>query len=203
MKLLVDTDVFCKLAVSGLLLKAVDLLGADLTECGRLPALQYMLKKGGLRTFYGPELCDNIMPIALKTPTVSQPSDVWLDKLTPVPAIDAGEAQIFAAGAENGLLVMTGDKRALRALKDIADFPGALAGRIVVFEAILIALCDQFGSDEVRQYVQFLAASDKMVQICFSQGDSEPTEGLLSYYSELKVELDPIVLWNPRPEEHS
>jgi len=70
MKLLVDTDVFCKLAVCGLLPKAVDLLGADLTECGRLPALQYMLKKGRLRTFYGPDNCDAMIPIAIKMPIV-------------------------------------------------------------------------------------------------------------------------------------
>ena len=97
---------------------------------------------------------------------------------------------------------MTGDKRALRALKDVADFPNALAGRIVVLEAILIALCDRFGPEDLRQRVQVLAASDKMVQICFSANHSDPRDELLSFYGELKDEVDPMILWNPRPEEN-
>jgi hypothetical protein len=75
MKLLVDTDAFCKLAVSGLLLDAVSLLGADLTECGRLPALPYMLRKGRLRRAFGPEACDALIPLTDKAPVVVQPGD--------------------------------------------------------------------------------------------------------------------------------
>ena len=203
MKLLVDTDAVCKLAVSGLLPKAVNLLGADVTQCGRLPALPYMLKRGRLRNVYGPSICDELIPVALSMPIVNQYDDVWIEKLMPVQAIDTGEAQIFAAGAATGLLVMTGDKRALRALKDVAVFVDALAGRIVVIEAILIALCDRFGPDEVRQCVQVLASSDKMVQICFSSGNSDPRDGLLSYYGDLTGEIEPIVLWNPRQERNA
>ena len=145
MKLLVDTDVFCKLAVCELLPKAANLFGADLTECGRLPALQYMLRKGRLRAIYGPDNCDAMIQIALKMRIVNQANEVWLDKLTPVHAIDIGEAQIFASGAETGSLVMTGDKRELRALKDVADFADALTGRIVVLEAILLLCATSLG----------------------------------------------------------
>ena len=86
MKLLVDTDVFCKLATSGLFHDAVHLLGADPKECGRLPALPYMLRKDTLRVAYGPEGCDQMMPLALSMPIMIQPDDSWLDKLTPVQA---------------------------------------------------------------------------------------------------------------------
>lgn len=201
MKLLVDTDAFRKLAASGLLHAAVNLLGANPNECGRLPALPHMLKRGQLRSANGSAGCDQMIPIALSMPIVLQADDIWLDKLTQVQAIDIGEAQLFAVGAETGALVMTGDKRALRALKNIADFPDALAGRIVALEAILIALCDRLGPENVRQRVQVLAPSDRMVQSCFSTGNSDPRDGLLSYYGELKGEVEPMVLWNPRPEE--
>ena len=116
---------------------------------------------------------------------VNQIDDAWLDMLIQVQSIDIGEAQLFAAGAERGLIVITGDKRALRALKDVPNFPDALSGRIVVMETILIALCDKFGSEEVRLCVNVLAKSDKMVQICFSSGVSDPLDGLLSYYNDL------------------
>ena len=199
MKLLVDTDIFCKLGISELLPRAIELLGADITECGRLAALPHMLKRGNLTTTYGSQKCEDLLPVAQSMSVVDQFDDDWLDKLAQVQSIDIGEAQLFAAAAESGVIVITGDKRALRALKDIPDFPDALAGRIVVMEAILIALCDKFGSDEVRHCVQELTASDKMVQICFSSGVSDPLEGLMSYYADLKVELDPLALWNPRP----
>lgn len=203
MKLLVDTDIFCKLGISELLSRAIEILGADIAECGRLAALPYMLKKGGLTTVYDSQKCEDLIPVAQSMSVVSVVDDLWLDKLTHVQSIDIGEAQLFAAGAESGLIVMTGDKRALRALKNIPDFPDALAGQIVVTEAILIALCDKFGSDEIRRCVQDLAESDKMVQICFSAGISDPLDGLLSYYSDLEHELAPMVLWNPRPEGQS
>ena len=60
-------------------------------------------------------------------------------------------------------------------------------------------MCDQFGADEVRQRVQVLAALDTMVQVCFSPIISDPRDGLLSNYDELKDEVNPIILWNPRP----
>ena len=206
MKLLVDTDAFCKLSVSGLFFKAINLLEADLTECARLPALPYMLKKGKLRTMYGPAVCDALIPIAHsmpRMPIVDYSNDVWLDKLTSVQSIDPGEAQLLAMGAATGSLVMTGDKRALRAVKNIGDFSHSLSGRIVVLETILIALCDRFGPAKIRQYIPELAASDMMVKVCFSSSNTDPRDGLNSYYNDLKTSLDPLVLWDPRPEENS
>ena len=198
MRLLVDTDAFCKLAVGDLLTDAVGLLGADLSECGRLPALPYMLRRGRLRDLFGAEACDAMMPAADLMPLAVRPSDAWLDRLAPIPAIDPGEAQLFAAAAEAGLVVVSGDKRALRALKNVPGFAGALAGRIVVLEAILLALCRELGPDEVRRRVRPLLASDKMVQVCFSTGNPDPNEALESYYEILVAELGPLVLWNPR-----
>ena len=198
MRALLDTDAFCKLAVGGVLHDATRLLGADLQECGRLAALPYMLRRGRLRKVFGDEACDALIPIAEAVPVTAQPSDLWLEKLAPIPAIDPGEAQIFAAAAETGIILVSGDKRALRALKDVAGFADALAGRIVTLEAILIALCESLGSDEVRRRVQTLAASDKVVSVCFSAGNPDPRAALLSYQQDLAAELHPLVLWDPR-----
>lgn len=199
MRYLVDTDAFCKLAVGGVLNDAVRLLGADLNECGRLPALPYMLRKGQqLRQVFGPSACDALIPIANSVPVLTEPSAVWLDKLTPIKAIDPGEAWIFAAAAERSLTVVSGDKRALRALKDVGDFQSALTGRIVVLEAILISLCNDLGPDEVRQRVQPLTACDKAVKICFSDSASDPREDLLSYFNDLARQVAPLILWDPR-----
>jgi hypothetical protein len=198
MRLLVDTDAFCKLAVGGVLHDAITLLGADLSECGRLAALPHMLRRGRLRKAVGPEACDTLISVTNELPVAIQPSDTWLDRLTPFGAIDPGEAQIFAAAAETGLIVVSGDKRALRVLKDIAGFPEALSGRIVVLEAILLALCDRLGPDEVRRRIHALIPLDTMVKVSFSTGNPDPREALHSYFTSLTAELAPLVLWDPR-----
>lgn len=133
----------------------------------------------------------NTIPIALR------PADDWLDRLTPVGDIDPGEAQLFAAAADAGLLIMSGDKRALRALKDMNGFAGALAGRIIVIEAILLGLCALLGADTVRQRIHTIAAEDAMIGICFSTSNPDPTGCLRSYYNALTHELWPLSLWNP------
>lgn len=197
MKLHLDTDVFCKLAAAQVLDNATSLLGASISECGRLPALPYMLRKGSLHKLFGPEICDELMPIANAIPVLVQPSEAWLDRLTPIDTIDPGEAQIFAAAAEHGMSVMSGDKRALHALKDVDGFPDALAGRIIVLEAILLALCEDLGPDEVRGRVLPLATKDKVVKICFSNPKTDPIDCLHSYFEQLAIELAPLVLWKP------
>jgi len=197
MRLLLDTDAFCLLAAGGFLHDAFEVLGVDLTGCRRLPAVPHMLRRGGLRKRLGAELCDPLIPIAYQVPVLEPPSDAWLDRLTPVHAIDAGEAQIFAAAAERRIMVISGDKRALVALKDIEEFVGVLAGRIVVKEAMLLALCDHLGAEEVRRRLEPLMAVDTVVRVCFSSGNPDPPDALLSYYRELVGEVAPLLLWKP------
>jgi hypothetical protein len=197
MKLLVDTDAFCKLAICGLLEDTVHLMDFNRSECGRLPALPYMLRRGRLRKRYGDENCELMLPVAENLPPAPKPGDVWLEKLVPVEAIDPGEAQLFAAAAQFGIMVITGDKRALVALKNIVGFPTALEGRIVTLEAALIALCNYIGPDEVRLCIQPSMESDQMIKICFSNPKSDPLECLCSYYNNLVSDVAPLVLWDP------
>jgi len=198
MKLLVDTDAFCKLGIAGLLEDTARLFGAKLQEYGRLPALPYMLRRGRLRKLYGGPACDALIPIANAILLVPQPSVIWLEKLTAIEAIDPGEAQIFAVAAEQGQPFLSGDKRALNALKGVDDFIPALDGRVVVMEAVLLALCDRLGQEEMRQRVAPLAAVDRMLEVCFSKGNPDPSTALMSYYRALEIELAPLKLWNPR-----
>jgi hypothetical protein len=199
MKLVFDTDAFCKLAMAELLEDAARLLTASLSECCRLPALPHMLRKGRLAKRLGPDACAAMMPIAEAMPPLPACANPWLDKLTLVEAIDPGEAQIFAlAAAETSLFVVSGDKRALRSLKAVEGIAEALSRRIVVLEAVLLGLCDRLGPNKLRQRVAPLMAADKMVQICFSAASAEPGDALLSYYRNLVEELRPLVLWDPR-----
>ena len=200
MKLLVDTDAFCKLGVAEFLEDVAGIFNAGLHECGRLPALPYMLRKSRLRRVYGEATCDNLLSFAELMPVVPQSSITWLEKLTPIEAIDPGEAQIFAAAAEAGLIVISDDKRALRVLKNIEGFASALSGRIVVLDALFLSLCRQIGDEEVRRRVAPLVKLDMLVSVCFSSDNSNPREALLSYYRSITADSLPLILWDPGTE---
>lgn len=198
MKLLVDTDVFCKLGISSLLEDAAHIFGTSLQECGRLPALPFMLRRGRLRKLFGALACEALIPVADSMLEMPQPSVIWLEKLTAIEAIDPGEAQIFAMAAEQGQRFLSGDKRALNALKGVDAFIPALDGRVVVMEAVLLALCDRIGPEEIRQRVAPLIAVDRTVAVCFSSENPNPLEALISYFEDIKTKLAPLQLWNPR-----
>ena len=96
-QLLVDTDAYCKLSVAGLFTDATTLLGVPVQACGRLAALPYMLRRGGLRRMLGDDTSDTLAIFAERIPLAVRPHDSWLDPLTSVASIDPGEAQLLAA----------------------------------------------------------------------------------------------------------
>ena len=184
MKLLVDTDAFCKLGLAGLLPDAALIFGAKLEDCRRLPALPYMLRRGRLRKRYGGEDCDRLIPLADGMPAVPEASVDWLDKLVSFEGVDPGEAQMIAVAAEFGVFVLSGDKRAFTAIKTIDSIRNALAGRICVLEAALLALCERLGTQVVKQRVAPLADKDQVIKTCFSPSNPSPVEGLQSVLQE-------------------
>ena len=196
--LLIDTDIFWKLAVGQLLDDAMTLFGSDSDECGRLPALPYMLRRGRLRNKLGAVVCDGLISKAMAMPAIGQTDASWLDKLSHLTAIDPGEAQIYAtAAATNDLIVLSSDKRALGALKSVSEYVEVLGNRIVILEAILLALCERLGVEEVRNRLQPLLTHEVMVRICFSDSNHDPCAALTSYYQSAVEDLDPLVLWQP------
>ena len=206
-RLLVDTDAFVKLGLAGLLEQVLAELEVDNSECGRLAALPYMLKRGALVELYGAAPCAALVPRAEGMPLAPMvEKSSLLDGLAAVPQIDTGEAQLFAAAAEQKLLVLTGDKRSLIAVASVEGMASALSGRIVTIEAVLVRLCDRHGAATIRAAVQPLTSSaaankkDKMLQSCFSSGNSDPQAALLSYFGDLARKVAPMTLWPPRSE---
>ena len=81
MNLLVDTDAFCKLGVAGLLEDSTGVFGTRLTDCGRLPALPYMLRKGRLANRYGRDACNSLVSYAEAMPVHAKPGVATLAPL--------------------------------------------------------------------------------------------------------------------------
>lgn len=195
---LIDSDLFAKLGIAGLLTPLLEILGIEPSECRRLPALPHMLRRGGLRRLYGDAACDGLIATAEAIPIAPAASTVWLARLAGVPQIDPGEAQLLACAAEHGLLLVTGDKRALIALASIEGFAEPLSGRVVSLEAAALALCQRLGDEYVRAAVAPLLAKDRSLRIWFSASNAKPREAIASYFESLKREVAPLALWEPR-----
>lgn len=197
MRLLSDTDAFCKLSAIGLFKDAAKLLGGKPEEVERLPALPHMLRRGrGLRKQLGDALADSLAPLADAQPQVaSAPPDVAA-LLTNKNNIDVGEVQLLALTASDTLLLVSGDKRALVAVSAVSEVVPMLVGKIVCLEAILLALCETLGVDQVRAAVAPHRHIDKVFQVCFSDGGT-PVECLRSYMRDLQESVKPLVLWSP------
>jgi len=131
-------------------------------------------------------------------------STSWLSRFVNVPQIDPGEAQLFACAAEHQLVVVTGDKRSVLAAAKLDGIADALNGRIAPMEAVLLAFCKQHGRDRVRAALQPLVVADdrkdKMVRVCFSDGNPDPESALRSYYNDLRRNVAPLVLWGMQHE---
>ena len=197
MRLLIDSDIFCKLGVSDLLQPAIEAIGAELSDCARLAALPYMLRRGSFRERIGATCCATLVPLAESFREVPAASPEWLDRLALVPNIDPGEAQLLAVAAEHKLVVMTGDKRALEAVKGISGFSTALESRVVVLEALVLALCQSQGDEDIRKKLRPMMTVDTMIRTCFSAGNPTPQSALQSYFDDAVRGLAPLVLWDP------
>lgn len=196
MKLLIDTDAFCKLGIAGLLEDVVRLLGTTLAESARLPALPHMLKRGKLRRTFGEEPCNALLAVAETIPTIPEASADWLGELVNLDGVDPGEALLLAVAAERGLLLVSGDKRALRSVRYVERLVHALCERVVVMEAALLSVCASLGVEVVRIRMVPLVPTDTMVRVCFS-GATDPRDALLAYYESACQETHPLTLWRP------
>ena len=197
MTVLVDTDAFCKLGLADLLTDAAASLGAQLTDCCRLPALPHMLRRGSIPKRFGDANCQSLLEIANAIAPLQSSPSAWLERFLAVPGIDPGEAQLFSAAADQKLYVLSGDKRALRSIGNVEGAAEALSGLIVTLEAVLIALHDSIGSDALRTRVAPLRPFDTTVGICFSDGNADSLSATWSYYNSLASEVAPLTLWRP------
>ena len=196
MDVLVDSDVFCVLGASNLLEPALQSFQSRLQDSRRLPALPYMLQRGTLLDSYGGEVCARLRTVARTIPVVGEPSTRWIDILSSVTDVDPGEAQLLAKAAEDRLIVMTGDKRALCAIRTMPELCVALSGRVVVLEAIMISLCTDLGVDVVSKAIRPVRHVDTALRICFSDARATPVEALSSYFEDLVRRVRPLVLWS-------
>lgn len=196
MRLLSDTDAFCKLSAIGLFKDAAKVLGGEPGEVALLPALPHMLRRSrGLRKQLGDTLADSLVSLAEAQPLVTAAPPEVAALLAGKNEIDVGEVQLLALAASESLLLISGDKRALAAVSKVAEVAPMLAGKLVCLEAMMLALCKTLGVERIRAAVAPHRRIDKVFQVCFSDGGT-PVECLGSYLRDLQESVKPLILWS-------
>jgi hypothetical protein len=104
--------------------------------------------------------------------------------------LDGGESQLFAILlSRNARLMVTGDKRAVRALELISPLEGYR--RVACFEQLIAAIIKVLGHSKVRTKICGEPRTDKAMTMCFSCGLSTAApenidEGLKSYINSIR-----------------
>lgn len=129
-----------------------------------------------------------------------EPNTAALKDFEDVPGIDAGEAVLLATiAATAGARLLTGDKRALRALAAMApSVRSSYAGRILLVEQVLLGVLDARGLDWLREHVCPEKDVDKTVSMVMGSRCDAPEqsvrEGLASYLNEMRLLCEPSIL---------
>ncbi|GAB3490369.1 hypothetical protein GCM10027399_07430 [Curvibacter fontanus] len=203
MSLFIDVDAICKLAHWQLLDKLPALLGTPIVECVTLSSVRYRaqrcLSKPDGRLFQTADAAQAVLAAvtSMKAPLAATAFD--LSVFENASDIDPGEAVLLAAViATPGARLLTGDKRALRAISKLASIRPVLAGRVVMLEHVLLLALDTYGLDWVRKSVCPQAAVDKAIFICMGSRCDAPEisvrEGFESYLNEIRCACDPTIL---------
>lgn len=200
MIVLADNDIILKLAQCDLLDSLNVLLGVEVKDI-LIPTtarFQLMPKTGSKALLK----CGNeetvarigrFLKIAQDVPVIGD-LDLLL-RLADIPNIDSGEQQLFAATSNGSALLITGDKRALRAVMlhqaAIPTVYDGLLGNVMTFESALLLGLYSYGFPVMKQKLLACPKPDGMLQLVLRQDMTETalSDCLVSYTNEFSMFL--------------
>lgn len=200
MRLGIDNDFFCKLGCSGALDAFLALLSLDDASCFVLASLVAQLKSGRGKLFK--KYAAVAKQLLLKAETlgrVPEPKPTTADQFLSLEGVDPGEAQLLGFALENAdVTLATGDKRCIRALKDVPAVTAQLRGRIICVERAFRLLCERHSVEATRSLASPCSAFDIAISNCFSPAaDGQVLFGLDSELGHLAKNTEPSILWVP------
>lgn len=189
MIVLADNDIVHKLACCDLLLELTAWLKAPPAEIWVLPSMKFVLRKK-LKNNTSALVCLNSFLLQVKEIPEAQP-----DSLIRFSQLDVGEGQILAVLVDDPKIshLVTGDKRALKLIGELASTDAALTSRldatqIDCLESIMLGMIDQFGFAKINAKVIDGVDSDKVLKIAFGQKrtQKDTCEALMSYLNDIR-----------------
>lgn len=201
MEVAFDTDAFCKLGEAGLLVPFLEALRVPPTRCARLGRLTRQLQRAGWLRPLSQQRRDELFDLAAQMTVATPRPGGWHDRIAAVGGdLGSGEAALFALVADGDVaLVVTGDKRALRAAAAVEPLVERLAGRLLVLEQAAAVAVDALSAGaEAHLRERGALVLDVMLASCLRSTDRRAALG--QYVSELERELPKGLLWAPAVE---
>lgn len=190
MFLLADNDIVFELARCDLLSEFLAWLEAPPNEVWVLRTMRFAAKKYLKDDAAAMARLQQFLGRVAETPDASSESLARFDGL------DVGEHQVFAVFLDNrdNAQVITGDKRALRAVAAIAakdpDLATALHQRVRCLESTLVGFIARFGYPVVNGKVAAGSSKNQVLRISFgaNRDQAHADDALKSYFAELHAE---------------
>jgi hypothetical protein len=193
---LLDADALSKLAHWDMLGELPSLTGFANAQTATLSSLVHRAAKGREKPdgklFRDTVSAARAHEFLKQVAPLPMPDEQFIDVIQQIPAIDPGEALLFATlRAHQKTLLITGDKRAVTAIKGVgdSDVTASFSGRVVIVEQILLALLKAKGIDWLRNHVCPYRTLDKAIGIVMGSNCTAPEEsvemGLRSYITDI------------------
>lgn len=204
MQLLVDVDVLAKLAHWDMLAELPDFAGFQWDQMSTVASLQFRAQRAAaspdgklFRTREAALAVSSALDLMVPLPAVDP---ARLAAFQDASDIDAGEAILFAL--LDGIAdryVLTGDKRAVRALSRLpAARRALLEGRILILEGVFLQALALRGIEWMRERVCPSRELDKAIAIALGSRCDAPRTvvhtALYSYHRELAILCTPCLL---------
>lgn len=206
--LFLDADALSKLAHWNILPLLPNLLGFPWSEITTITSLRFRahaaVAKPDRKLFHTSAAAQAAVDCIAQTAPCPVPDAETLEAFSNVPQIDAGEAVLFSlVMAQPGARLLTGDKRALRAL---AKHPLAanFDGKIICVEQVMKLALEAYGREWLLTNVGPQVQIDQAAAIILGSRQDAPLEqindALHSYIAEMIGLKDPSLLWMPGTE---
>lgn len=197
-RLLMDNDALLKAAHWGLLDVVPTLVGGTWADAACLPTFPPRVQRAEPKLFADAGVASTLAQRLAITVPLPEPDVTMLSALQSEPGIDAGELLLFGAlAATPGAVLLTGDKRALRAVT-LTSARSRFQQRVVCVEQLLSHALDQLGAETLVAQVRRWTPRDQAALAIFGrQGDKSETdlrEGLGSYVRSLDGETGGLLV---------
>jgi hypothetical protein len=199
-RLLMDNDALLKAAHWGLLDIVPSLVVSTWGETACLPTFPPRVRRAEPKLFSDASVAKALeMRLAMTAP-LPEPDVSVLSVLQSEPGIDAGELLLFGAlAATPAALLLTGDKRALRAVA-LTDVQARFQNRVVCVEQLMSHALDKLGVVAIVEQVRRWTPRDQTALAIFGRqgGKSEADlrEGLASYLRSIDKETNGLLVRN-------
>ncbi len=204
MKLLIDVDALVKMAHWRMLPELPGSLDISWSNCATVSSLKFRASRAATepdgKLFISTQAAQAAVLAIAEMSELAEPLPGHLELFQDISGIDAGEAILFAGiMGDDSTYVLTGDKRALRALSNLpAESRMQMAGRIYSLEQILLVMLQKNGLGWLRDRVCPERKLDKAVDAIMGSRCDAPAEsvreGFASYIRELASLYDPSLL---------